>query len=212
MNGMDRYIDQVLSNIQAPALEKERIRVDIQAHFQAAQEAGESLEKVTSRMGSPQVVAEEYMVHIKLLHAGFWRRLLAFAIDMALLIIWMGLLAVLAIVLSNLVPRSPAGWGYVIGAALIALVIGCMVAMVGGLFLYFPLLEARFGRTLGKRLLGLRVLKENGLPIGYKEAFLRRLSFYFDILPVDALFIPFTEKKQRVFDIIAWTIVIREPK
>ena len=186
--------------------------MDLQSHFEAAQEAGESFDTTTSRMGSPLVIAEEYMAKIKLTYAGFWRRLLAFAIDMALVIVWMGMLAMLAMVFSNLVPRSPVGWDYLIGATLIALVIGCVGAMLGSLFLYFPVLEARFGQTLGKRVLGLRVLKENGLPIGFKEAFLRRLSFYFELLPVDALFIPFTEKKQRVFDIIAQTIVIYEPK
>jgi uncharacterized RDD family membrane protein YckC len=54
------------------------------------------------------------------------------------------------------------------------------------------------------------VLKENCLPIGYTEAFLRRLSYYFEIMAVDALFIPFTPKRQRAFDIVARMVVIRE--
>lgn len=48
------------------------------------------------------------------------------------------------------------------------------------------------------------------MPIGYREAFLRRLSFYFDFIVLDALFIPFTAKRQRAFDIIARTVVIQE--
>ena len=64
--------------------------------------------------------------------------------------------------------------------------------------------------TVVKRLLGLRVLKETGLPIGYKEAFLRRLSLYLEIIAVDALFILFTARRQRAFDIVARTIVIHE--
>jgi uncharacterized RDD family membrane protein YckC len=59
-------------------------------------------------------------------------------------------------------------------------------------------------------LLGLRVLREDGLPINYMEAFLRRISYYFEVLPVDALFIPFTSKRQRAFDIVARTIVVRQ--
>jgi uncharacterized RDD family membrane protein YckC len=83
--------------------------------------------------------------------------------------------------------------------------------LVGGILLYFPILEGRFGQTVGKRTLGLRVLKENGLPIGYKEAFLRRISYYLEGgLVIDALFIPCTQKRQRAFDIVARTIVIRE--
>jgi len=118
----------------------------------------------------------------------------------------------LGIALANLVPHEPRGWDYALGAALIAAVIGCGLAAVGVIILYFPIQEARFGQTVGKRLCGLRVLRENGLPIGYREAFLRRLSFYFDVLVVDALFIPFTAKRQRAFDIVARTVVIREPQ
>ena len=76
--------------------------------------------------------------------------------------------------------------------------------------LYFPILEGRFGQTLGKRLLGIRVLHESGLPIGFKEAILRRLPFYFDFWPIDGLFVLFTAKKQRAFDIVARTVVVRE--
>jgi len=111
--------------------------------------------------------------------------------------------------LSNLVPRHPAGGGYLGGAILILLVAGFALAALGIILGYFPLLEGRFGYTLGKHLFGLHVLTEEGLPVGYKEAFLRRLSYYFEMLPVDALFIPFTQKKQRAFDIVARTIVIK---
>jgi uncharacterized RDD family membrane protein YckC len=100
--------------------------------------------------------------------------------------------------------------GYIVGALVILVVFGSTLGAVGVILAYFPVLEGRFGRTPGKVLLKLRVLGENGLPIGYKEAFLRRLSVYFEILPVDALFIFFTKKRQRGFDIIARTIVIRE--
>jgi uncharacterized RDD family membrane protein YckC len=75
--------------------------------------------------------------------------------------------------------------------------------------LFFPIAEGRFGQTLGKRLLGLRVLKESGLAIGYKEAFLRRIPFYFRFAVLDALFVPFTAKKQRAFDLVARTVVVK---
>jgi uncharacterized RDD family membrane protein YckC len=44
-----------------------------------------------------------------------------------------------------------------------------------------------------------------------KETFLRRISMYIKILTIDALFIPFNEKKQRAFDMVAKTVVIYEP-
>jgi hypothetical protein len=102
------------------------------------------------------------------------------------------------------------GLDWAVGALLVALAVSAGLATIGTILLYFPIQEGRFGQTLGKRLLRLWVLKEDGLPIGYKEAFLRRLSYYFDILPVDALFIPFTAKRQRAFDVVAHTVVVRE--
>jgi uncharacterized RDD family membrane protein YckC len=114
------------------------------------------------------------------------------------------------VALSSLVPQHPAGFDYIVRAGIILAVSVCTLAVVDVAVLYFPILEGRFGRTLGKRLLKLWVLKQNGLPIGYTEAFLRRLSYYFEIMAVDALFIPFTPKRQRAFDIVARTVVIRE--
>ena len=57
----------------------------------------------------------------------------------------------------------------------------------------------------------IRVLRETGAPIGLGQAFVRRLSMYFDMLWIDALFIPFTDKRQRALDIVAKTVVAREP-
>ena len=74
-----------------------------------------------------------------------------------------------------------------------------------------PLLEGLFGRTPGKRLSRLRVVRDGGVAIGMKEAFLRRISMYLKILTIDALFIPFNAKKQRAFDMVAKTVVIHEP-
>lgn len=210
MNEVDRYIREVLAYIHLPAGDEKRIEADLRAHFEEALAAGDSAEAVIARMGQPKEVAAEFMAQARLRYAGFWRRLVAFLVDLAIIIPVVGVLSVLGIVLANLVPRGPQGADYVIGAILIALVVAIGGVVVGILLLYFPILEGRFGQTVGKRLLGLRVLKEDGLPMGYKEAFLRRLSFYFDFLVIDALFIPFTEKKQRAFDIIARTVVVRD--
>jgi uncharacterized RDD family membrane protein YckC len=119
-------------------------------------------------------------------------------------------LALVAVGALNLLPRAPVGMDWAVGAGLIAFGFSTATACLGIILLYFPILEGRFGQTLGKRLLGIWVLQETGLPIGYKQALLRRLSYYFDILPLDALFIPFTAKHQRAFDIVARTVVIRE--
>jgi uncharacterized RDD family membrane protein YckC len=208
MNTADRYIQKVVRNIYATAPEKARIEADLRAHFQEALKTGETFETVADRMGDPVEVAAGFMAEIPLVYAGFGRRLAAFVIDMALMILMLFGTWVLWAVLSNLVPREPQGLDYILGALLIATLIGFALFAVGTLIFYFPLLEGRFGQTLGKRLLGLRVLKESGLPLGYREAFLRRISYYFEVILVDALFIPFTPKRQRAFDIVARTVVV----
>lgn len=210
MDATERYMRDVLRNIPFPLKERDRIEEDLRAHLEAAQAAGDSPGAVISRMGTPVEVAEDLLSQVPLRYAGFWRRLGAFALDLFLVVVLAAVPAIVAIGLSNLVPAHPVGWGYILGAVILLAVFVCAAAAVGVVVLYFPILEGRFGRTPGKRLLGLWVLKETGLPIGYKEAFLRRLSFYFEILAMDALFIPFTARHQRAFDVVARTVVIQE--
>jgi uncharacterized RDD family membrane protein YckC len=198
-----------MDKVSAPKGERKRIEEDLVAHLDAAAQAGEPIEAVIERMGSPEEVAGAFMSQVDLVYAGFWRRLAAFLVDMIVLMIPLLGAAGFFLVGSNLVPPHPeSAAGYLLGGAIILLMIVSGLAAVSLMLLYFPILEGRFGQTLGKRLLGMRVLKENGLPVGYREAFVRRISFYFDIFPFDAMFIPFTEKRQRGFDIIARTVVV----
>ena len=210
MDEIDRYIREVLRNIPFPIAERSRIEADPRAHLESAQAEGDPPQAVISRMGSPVEVAEELMSQVPLQYAGLWRRLAACAVDMILIFVLAAVPAFAGVALSSLVPQHPAGFDHIVEAAIIlALAVGAR-AVLGVAVLYFAILEGRFGRTLGNRWLKLWVLKETELPIGYKEAFLRRRLHYFEIMAVDALFIPFTPKRQRAFDIVARTVVIRE--
>jgi uncharacterized RDD family membrane protein YckC len=210
MSQIDQYLQKVMQNIHAPSTERERIESDLRAHLEEALASGEPEDAVLRRMGAPEEVAKGFMAQVSLHYAGFWRRLAAFGIDLAVVILMAGVLALVGVASVSKVPRNPVGLDWAVGALLVALAISAGLATIGTILLYFPIQEGRFGQTLGKRLLRLWVLKEDGLPIGYKEAFLRRLSYYFDILPVDALFIPFTANRQRAFDVVAHTVVVRE--
>jgi len=210
MNEVEKYLATVTKNIHASAGDRQRIETDLRAHFEAAERAGETAEAVIARMGNPLEVAAEFMSQLELPYASFWHRLVAFTVDLGVVMLTSGVFSLLFVWASNRVPQHPLGWDYILGAMLIALCAGCIIATIGIIVLYFPILEGRFGQTLGKKLFGLRVLREDGLPINYKEAFLRRISYYFEVLPVDALFIPFTARRQRAFDIVARTIVVRQ--
>jgi len=80
---------------------------------------------------------------------------------------------------------------------------------------YFIVLEVAWrGQSVGKRLLGLRVVRANGGSIGFTEAALRNLLRLIDWLPsfymAGALFIFFSRYCQRIGDFAAGTLVVRE--
>lgn len=79
------------------------------------------------------------------------------------------------------------------------------------LVLYFVILEAVAGQTLGKKLVGIRVVRVDGSPIGFTESFIRNLLRIVDGLfgyLVGAIFIWTSDKQQRLGDRAAGTIVI----
>jgi len=92
------------------------------------------------------------------------------------------------------------------------LVIFVFVLMSG----YFALFEWIWnGQTPGKRWLKLRVIREDGRPIGFFEAMVRNLLRNFDIMPspfysIGLISVFATERDQRVGDLVAGTVVVRE--
>lgn len=70
------------------------------------------------------------------------------------------------------------------------------------------------GQTVGKRLFGLRVIQESGVRVGWLQAFLRNLARPVDRLPifylVGGLSALFTPSQQRLGDLLAGTVVVRE--
>ena len=73
-------------------------------------------------------------------------------------------------------------------------------------------LEATQGATLGKRLLGLRVVKTDGSPISWSESIIRNLLRIVDGLfgyLIGAILIWTSPQRQRLGDRVAKTVVIR---
>jgi len=209
-NLADQYVQKVMALIYAPEKDRARIQSDLQSHLNEGLAAGEDMAGLVERMGDPRQLAVEFMSEVPLVYAGFGRRLAAFLVDLVVILFFGGVAAVLTVSLANVVPQHPSGlMENVLGGILILFVLISANACIAMIMVYFPLLEGRFGQTLGKRLLGLFVRSEDGLPATYWQAILRRLSFYFEILPIEVLFIPFHPKHQRWFDILAKTVVIR---
>ena len=79
-------------------------------------------------------------------------------------------------------------------------------------FLYFTLLEGRYGQTVGKMALSIKVVRQaDGAPIDYGEAAvrtaLRIIDGLFDYL-IGAIFIWTSDEKQRLGDRVAQTVVV----
>ena len=206
MKPVDRYVEQVMRNVFAAPGERERLEADLRAHFAEAEARGERPGRILDEMGAPEDVAAAFNAEREIRYAGFWQRVVGFIGDCGLLLaLVLPLLAVGLLMQVRLAPTGEPSVGLVIALGMVG------VAVLGVFVFYFPILEARFGKTLGKHLMRIRVVREGGAPIGLGQAFVRRLSFYFEMLLPDALFVPFTEKRQRALDIVAKTLVVREP-
>lgn len=82
-------------------------------------------------------------------------------------------------------------------------------------FLYKMLFEALWnGQTIGKRVAGIRVVQANGLPVTFLQVVLRNLLRIIDFLPfwyvIGAVSVLATQKKQRLGDMAAGTVVVRD--
>ncbi|HEY6803108.1 MAG TPA: RDD family protein [Pyrinomonadaceae bacterium] len=95
----------------------------------------------------------------------------------------------------------------------IALMIIILFLVLSGYFAFFEWIWK--GQTPGKRWLKLRVLREDGRPITFWESSVRNLLRTFDMMPapfysVGLISVFSTNRDQRVGDMVAGTVVVRE--
>jgi uncharacterized RDD family membrane protein YckC len=197
---------------------------DLRGHLADRVAAGEDEAAVVASMEPPEEYAAALVRDVPLTPAPLGRRLGAFLLDVAI-----GTPLLLALFFGSLwlasltVPDWPTGMGALwIGSMreLVALAPWVVLALVVGFtgvaapvlsIMYFPLAEAIWGTTIGKHLLGLCVVAENGTRVSWGKAIIRRIPFYFEFFFVDAVFAVFTKRRQRAFDHVARTVVVRRP-
>lgn len=141
-------------------------------------------------------------------YAGVWVRLSAVVIDLVVMSIVF--FPVTRVVKGTWVmARADHSW---VGGTFVTdpLCLAFLVAM----FLYFLLFEGLSGATPGKRLLGLRVVSEDGGRAGLTRSFLRNILRVIDGLPtlgiVAAVLISTSDERARFGDRVAETRVVRE--
>jgi uncharacterized RDD family membrane protein YckC len=135
-------------------------------------------------------------------YVGVGRRFLAVLVDTILLAIVIGVIAAI----SHQAQMS--GGSVAVSLTGVPAVLSYVI-----FFLYFIVLEAVLGATLGKLLLGIRVIKEDGSPIGWAASIARNLLRIIDALPtayiIGVILIWTSPRKQRLGDRAAHTVVVR---
>jgi uncharacterized RDD family membrane protein YckC len=139
-------------------------------------------------------------IDLEIVLAGAASRLIAGAIDF--------LLQAALVAAAGVVSLDLVGGG--IGVALFAM------AFFAAVYLYDVLFEVlASGRTPGKRMTHLRVVRAGGAPVDLPASAIRNLLRLIDILPSAYLIgiatILVTKRNQRLGDLAAGTLVIREP-
>jgi len=110
---------------------------------------------------------------------------------------------------------------YILGAVAIGIgsqVVAITLLIIFGLGLplgYYIVLEGRTGQTIGKRALRVRVVTDEGAPIGWRESLIRNLLRLIDFLPalyvVGGVTAMLSKRWKRLGDHAAGTIAVRIP-
>lgn len=193
----EQYINQVLDNMPSATPRRAQIALELRGHIAERLAHGHSIDEALRQLGDPVTLAESYLSAVPLVSASFLRRAAAKIIDL------LGLLVVLV----------PIVWfvsrfeGDYVGLFMI------IAGVFGGTILfgvYVVIAEARAGRTIGKRLLGLRVVRESGARISIGQSIVRQLPIFLQVFWIDVMFALFTEKSQRAFELLSKTRVVAD--
>jgi len=191
MSTEQSYIDRVIAELPQDAALRRQVAMELRSHIAERVEHGHSMEEALEQFGDPVVLAESYLTAIPLIAPSFWRRAGARRLDVA----------AFAIVCAPIVCLVARNAVFVAVWVLIALLLWCAA--------FYPLLaEYFFGKTLGKHLMGLRVVRESGARISFGQSVVRQLPVFLEIFWIDVLFALFTEKHQRAFEILSKTRVV----
>lgn len=186
----EAYINRVIDRMPRATPRRSQIAMELRGHIAERVERGQSLQDVVRQLGDPAALADSYLAAVPLMPASFWRRGAAKIIDLLLFVALFAPLVWLA--------WRVAGPFFVFMLPLIALAFA----------LYFVAAEYWFDQTAGKRLLGMRVVRESGARIGLGQSFVRQLPQFLQVFWIDVMFALFTERRQRAFEVLSHTRVV----
>jgi uncharacterized RDD family membrane protein YckC len=188
----DLYVQSVIDHVPRGLPLRDQIAMELRSHIAERIAHGQPLDDVLRQLGDPLTLAESYLAAVPLQSARIFSRVAAKLIDVA---------AVVGVV----VTAAALLWAVVPTPAVYYLPVLCAFACVFGFVAYTAIAEYRHGRTLGKRLMGIQVVRESGARISLGQALLRQLPFFGQFFFIDALFALFTERRQRAFELLTKT-------
>ena len=191
----DLYIQSVIDQIPGELPLRDHIAMELRAHIAERVAQGQPLDDILRQLGDPQQLSESFLASVPLTAAPNFPRLVAKVIDAGIICLIVG--AVATVVWLELGSRLWDVFPF--------LPVFCVFGAVCGFVGYTIYAEYRFGRTVGKKLMGIRVVRESGTRISLGQAFLRQLPFFAQFFFIDALFVLFTQKHQRAFELITKT-------
>ena len=127
-------------------------------------------------------------------YEGVWRRLLANLLDNAVWIVFL-------LWIAGAIPR---------GSADNTLVAALFLVLLTAWFNYFAFAEWRWGQTIGKNALGMRVTTDSGERPTWNAAAIRNLLRIVDSVVIGPIMIATSARRQRLGDRLAHTVVIRD--
>jgi uncharacterized RDD family membrane protein YckC len=189
------YITQVTNRIPLNTPLRARIALELRGLIAERVERGQPVAAVLAQLGSPDSLAESYLAAEPLVAATFWSRAGAKIIDFLLLVV----IAATIMATAFFALREYAFWVLPILIALIAL----------GFPIYGVVSEFVTDQTVGKRILGLRVVRESGARISLGQAIVRQLPQFLQVFWIDVMFALFTDRSQRAFELLSHTRVVQ---
>jgi uncharacterized RDD family membrane protein YckC len=195
MTDIDDYIGSVLRNMPAATPDRSAIATELRGHITERVSGGQPVAEVLRQLGDPVQLAESYLSAVPLASAPIGRRAAAKIVDLVSAVAVMGSLGLLA--------ARAFGWSF---EAVVPF--SLFFALVGGSFafaFYTIIAEQSSGQTVGKRLVGIRVVRETGARISLGQAIVRQLPVFLQVFWIDVMFTLFTERRQRAFELLSKT-------
>jgi uncharacterized RDD family membrane protein YckC len=194
----EEYIAEVVDRLPRDTPMRAQIEMELRALIDERMQQGQPLDDILRKLGDPERLAESYVAAIPLVKVSFGDRAMAKIADYG----------VAVLVVSPIVALC---WWLIrpVYFFMLAPVVIALGASYPVLMLYTIWAESQTEQTMGKRMLGIRVVRETGTRISVGQAIVRQLPWLFQIFWLDAFFALFTDRHQRAFELLSKTRVVR---